>query len=96
MKSKLLSNLGLARRAGALGVGMTAVLDDLRRKQAGLVFFASDVSDATAKKLRTSCAYYGVQLRPSGHTMAELSDAVGASGLVGAVSVRRTSILHLF
>lgn len=96
MKDKFLSSLGLARRAGKLAVGAEAVLSAIRRREAALVFCASDISEKSLKKLRTSTEYYKIPLRQVDHTMAELSDAVGVTHSVGACAVYHSTIVNLF
>lgn len=95
-RDTFLLSLGLAKKAGALCAGQKAVLDSLRRGEAGLVFAASDACGATKKKLTTSCAHYRVELRDAGHTMDELAAAIGVLSETAAVSVKRSSVLHLF
>ncbi len=93
---RFLSNLGLARRAGALVIGCPAVLEAVRHCRAALVLYAEDLSAGALKKLQTACAHYQVQLRSAERTMAQLSDALGKSCQVGAVALTPTTFLHLF
>lgn len=96
MNKLFLSRLGLCRKAGALAVGTGAVTDAVRRKQAKLVFCASDLSEKSRKKFMTLCAHYGVRAENSSCTMAEFSDAVGKEHSVAAVAITKTDFLHLF
>ena len=93
---KLLSSLGLARKAGALVIGSAPVLEAIRRETPGLVLISSDLSAGGAKKLKTACEFHKIPWRVIPHTMSELSDALGKSASVGAVAVLKKPILHLF
>ncbi|MBR6530032.1 MAG: ribosomal L7Ae/L30e/S12e/Gadd45 family protein [Clostridia bacterium] len=96
MKDKFLSSLGLCRRAGALSIGAEAVHAAIRSGKTALVFVASDVSEATMKKLATSTAYYKVELRRTEYTMAALSDALGVKHNVAAVALKQSTFVNLF
>ncbi|MCE5168099.1 ribosomal L7Ae/L30e/S12e/Gadd45 family protein [Paenibacillus profundus] len=60
--SKLMSQLGLSRRAGKLVTGDENVMKAIRSKQARLVFVAGDASENTKKKFRDKCHSYSVPL----------------------------------
>lgn len=58
---KVLSLLGLAKRAGRLLSGESAVKEGVRFGKAHLVVIAGDASCNTAKNITDSCNYYGVR-----------------------------------
>ncbi len=96
MNDKFLSSLGLARRAGALVLGSEAVFASIRKREAALVFCASDISEASLKKLVTSTTHYNVPLRRTPYTMAQLSDALGAGHNVASAALKHSTFVHLF
>lgn len=96
MRDKFLTSLGLCRRAGALLLGTEAVFASIRKKEAALVFTASDISEKSLKKVRTSTQFYEVEHRACGYTMAELSDALGVSCNVAVVAVKQSTLVQLF
>ena len=96
MKAKFLSNLGLCRRAGALFLGAEAVSAAIRSGEAAVVFAACDISEKTFKKLVTSTEYYKVKLQKTEYSMAQLSDALGVSGNVASVAVKKSTFVNLF
>ena len=51
MKNKFLGLLGLARRAGSVTYGMTAVLDEIYKRKSKLVILTEDFADNSAKQL---------------------------------------------
>lgn len=59
---KLLSQLGMAMRAGKLVTGDETVLKAVRTGKAHLVVLAADASDNTKKKFRDKCSSYGITL----------------------------------
>lgn len=62
MMSKLMSQLGLAQRAGKLVTGDEIVLKAIRGSQAQLVIVAGDASENTKKKFRDKCKSYSIPL----------------------------------
>lgn len=76
MKNKVLSQLGLAQRAGKLVTGDDIVFKAIRSNQARLVFVASDASENTQKKFRDKCQTYNVPL-VIGFTRDELGESLG-------------------
>lgn len=77
MADRLLSLLGLCRRAGKLVLGNDPVIDSINLKKAKLVVVASDCSRHTAKDV-LSCAHRnGVKAHTLPHTKEEISLSVG-------------------
>ena len=56
-------------------------------KKAGCVIVASDASANTVKRILNACNYYNVNFFKGTATAAELSDRLGKSGNISAVSV---------
>ena len=56
-------------------------------KKCGIVIAASDASANTVKRIVNSCNYYNVNFYKGTVTFAELSDKLGKSGSISAVSV---------
>lgn len=52
---KYLSMLGLARRAGKLSMGHDMALKAVKEKKAGLVIFASDISERLVEEFKRAC-----------------------------------------
>ncbi|WP_163652723.1 YlxQ family RNA-binding protein [Listeria sp. PSOL-1] len=76
MNDKFFSLLGLAYRAKKITTGEELVLKAVRRKQTSLVIMSTDVSESTAKKIRSKCEYYDVALCEIG-TREQLGGAIG-------------------
>ena len=77
MTDRLLSLLGLCRRAGRLTLGFDPVVDSINLKKAKLVIAASDCSHHTAKDTLTVCHKMGVKSYVVPYTKDEISLAVG-------------------
>lgn len=85
--SRVLSYIGIAKKAGRLTFGTDAVCDALRRGGKNPVFAASDISSATEKKLTDKCAFYGVKLVKLEANTTQLGHAIGKTGAVAAVYI---------
>lgn len=75
--NRLLSLLGLARRARLLSCGFEAAAGSIKSGRARLVLISEGLSQKTVKEIRYLCDRYGVPCRAPGFTMQELSEAVG-------------------
>ena len=92
--TKLLGTLGLCRRAGKLVIGTPMVCEKMRAgRSVCYVFYASDVSDATVKKLQNKCSYYGIPILKIEASREMLGKAVGKSGAVAAVALTDAGFL---
>ena len=60
MENKILSLIGMCKRAGKLVTGEQAVLDSVK-KSSLLVIIANDSSEGTKKKLTDKCKTYNVK-----------------------------------
>jgi len=92
---KILSVLGLARKAGAITAGTELVIDSMRRGKARLVYISSEVSDGTLKKLKDKAAFYKVRAEVLDATMDELAHRVGFLRPTAAVSLTDRNFLKL-
>lgn len=59
---RVLSLLGLAKKAGKVRDGSFAVEESVKKGKAILVVVAHDVSGSSGKKLKDMCRFYGVSL----------------------------------
>ena len=95
-RQKLLSALGLCRKAGKLICGTPLICDALRSAQKPCaVIMASDNSENTQKKLRDKCAFYEVELLTPDLDGDALSRAIGKSGRMSAVAVTDENFYRL-
>lgn len=76
--NKILSLLGLAKKAGKVIVGTDAVISKLQDNNLSLIFVAKDSSLATMDKLEKKAFYYNVKIIKS-FTSDELSFAIGSN-----------------
>ena len=76
------SMLGLAMRAGQLSFGEDGVRKAIASGSAALVLLDAGASDNTKKRMRDSCAYYGVTLLET--EAGRLGRAVGKPGRMSA------------
>lgn len=94
---KLLSALGLCRKAGRLICGTPLICEALRSegKRPHTVIMASDNSENTQKKLRDKCSFYGVELITPALNGDQLSSAIGKSGRISAVAITDENLCRL-
>ena len=85
MKNKLLSFLGICRRARKLVIGAEAAAESVTGGKSRLVLYASDFSRGSLKKLRAAAEANGVEVLMLPVTKEVLSLALGR--LSGALSV---------
>ena len=83
---RLLSLLGLARRANRLSLGSDPAEEALRKGQARLVLLAEDLSQHTAGGVRFAAEEAGVDVLTAACTMDEISMALGKRTGVVAVN----------
>ena len=76
--NKVLSLLGLAKRAGKVIVGTDAVISKLQVNDLHLIFIAKDSSLATIDKIEKKAFYYNVRIIKS-FTSDEISKAIGSN-----------------
>ena len=87
MKSKALTLLGFASKAGKLSYGFAATVEAIKAGKAKGVFFAADISAKSRKEILFYCDRFGVSAYELKSTdMEELSHAVGKKCAVAAVN----------
>lgn len=74
---KVLSALGMARKAGKIALGFDSVVLALRGKKARLTLVAADASDSTKKRVADKAAFYEVPCEIINYTRRELGKAFG-------------------
>lgn len=77
MQNKILSMLGLSRRAGKLTMGHDPVLKAIKEKKANLILFACDYSDNSKKEIERICSENSVTLLTLPYHKEELSLSLG-------------------
>ena len=77
MNDRILSLLGLCRRAGKLTLGFDLIAQSITDGSARLVVTASDISKSTGKKLGSLCEKSGVELLALARSKEELSLSLG-------------------
>jgi ribosomal protein L7Ae-like RNA K-turn-binding protein len=85
MNDRLLSLLGLCRRAGKLSLGFDAALGSARMGETELMITASDLSPKTAAAVAHVTEGEQIELLAIGKTMDEIGQAVGKR--VGVLAV---------
>lgn len=74
--NKVLSTLGLARRAKKIVFGTDAIIDELSNKKLDIIFVASDASEKTIDKIERKGYFYNVPVNKS-FTSDELNNSMG-------------------
>ena len=82
-RSKILSYLGLATKAGRVSSGEFSVEKSVRQHRARLVIVSEDASETSKKNFRNLCTYYKVPLYFFGRRE-ELGAACGKEARVSA------------
>lgn len=77
MNDRLLSLLGLARRAGRVSMGFDPVCDSAAKGEAVLVLYTEDISAGSLKKLEKSIEPTGVRMTRLSCDMDALAAAIG-------------------
>ncbi len=85
MNNKLLSLLGIARRACRISLGFDAASDSISAGQCRLLLLANDLSERTKRSILRTADDNGVQAILLDIPMAELGGAVGK--LTGIIAV---------
>ena len=78
--SKVLSYLGLSKRAGKLVQGTDAVLKNLRSRQTHIIFVANDASIATIERVQKKGMFYNISVITN-YSTTDLSQAVGENNI---------------
>lgn len=77
MTDRLMSLLGLCRRAGKIVLGFDPVIDSINQKKAKLVIIASDCSQHTAKGVLRTAHMNNVKAYVIPYTKDDISVSVG-------------------
>ena len=77
MNDRILSLLGLCRRAGKLSLGHDAVISSVENGEARLVICAADVSENTLKKIAYAAEECSVPCLTLNRTKDSLGNAIG-------------------
>lgn len=86
MNDKVLSLLGLARRAGRLALGFDPVVDSVKTGQSRLILITSDISPKTKKELEFSLRDSGMALHSIPYDVKTLGNAVGRAAKIVSVN----------
>ena len=88
MIDKVLSTLGLAKKAGKISSGTNLVSTFIRsEKKPVLVLLAQDASKNTKKLITSASLHHNVDLVSTAYTMDQFSDAIGASNYISCIAV---------
>ena len=87
MNSKVLSMLGLCRRAGAVIIGTDLVTKALPSGKVKLVMYACDASANTEKKITDKCKFYKAKCVKVAFDGGEIAHAIGKQSTVSVVGV---------
>lgn len=86
MNDKVLSLLGLARRAGKLTLGFDPVIESVKSGQSRLVLITSDISAKTKKELEYSLRDSETVLRSMAYDVKETGSAIGKNAKIISVN----------
>ncbi len=88
MNSKILSLLGLARRAGRLAPGHDAAIESIVRNKAALCVLCSDASERLEREMKHACCYKNknIPVVKADFEIKELSAAIGTKAAVITVN----------
>ena len=87
MNSKVLSMLGLCRRAGAVIIGTDLVTKALPSGKVRLVMYVADASANTEKKITDKCKFYNTRCVKLSYDGMEIAHAIGKLSSVSVVGV---------
>ncbi|MBQ4313746.1 MAG: ribosomal L7Ae/L30e/S12e/Gadd45 family protein [Clostridia bacterium] len=76
MNDRILSLLGLMRRAGRLTLGFDAVCDSVKKGDSSLVVTAKDISDGSLRKLRNNLDGLGTEIVGIPYAMEDIGAAL--------------------
>lgn len=86
MNDKVLSLLGLARRAGKIALGFDPAADSAKSGQSRLILITSDISPKTKKELEFSLRDIGTPIRSIPYDVKTLGSAVGKAAKIVSVN----------
>lgn len=85
--NKALGALGLARKAGKCTVGTDLIVDAMRKETGKLLVMASDISDATRKKLTDTASFHHIPYTAPDIPKAVLAARLGKKSELSAALV---------
>ena len=91
MNDRLLSLLGLCRRAGKIVIGADPVIDSVLNGKSYVVLMAKDFSHNSKKSVEKACNTGNVEAKVISRTKEELSLAIGKFCAVVAITDRALS-----
>lgn len=84
MENKLLSTLGICRKAGKLVIGFDAVAESASKGDISLILLADDLSPKSGKEMRFSVAKYNIEVCSAPFVMEDIRKQLGKrSGILG-------------
>lgn len=86
MNSKILSFLGLARRAGQLCLGFDSTAEAIKSGDAILIIFSSDISENSEKKMRRLSSEKNIEAIKINYTMEQIGNSIGK--IIGIIAVK--------
>lgn len=88
MKTKILSLLGIARRAGRLAPGHDAAVESIVKNKASLCILCRDASERLEREMRHACSYENknIHVVKADFDIKELSAAIGTRAAVITVN----------
>lgn len=87
---KILSLLGMAKKAGKTVCGTDMTVESIRKNASSVkvVITASDSSDGTVKRIVNTASYYGVDVIPLAVTKEKLGHLLGCGAELSVVGVK--------
>ena len=92
---KVLSYLGLCKKAGKLVCGTDMAADMIRRGKAVLALTSSDASSNTVKRISDCCKFRSVEYTALPCTTEQTGRAVGRSGGIAALCITDSSFAEM-
>lgn len=86
MSQKLLSLLGIARRAGKLSVGFDAAAESMKKGRSCLLLLADDISERTSGSITSKAEQSGTEILKINVSMEQVGNALGKK-MTGIISV---------
>ena len=74
MNEKLLSLLGIARRAGRLSVGFDAAAESMKKGKSYLLVLAGDISERTSGSIISKAEQSGTEVLKTALSMEQISE----------------------
>ena len=88
MNDKVMSTIGLAKKAGKVMSGTNLVSTFIRSdNKPCLVVLAKDASENTKKLIQSASRHHKVDCRLTHNSMDQFSDAIGASNYISCIAV---------